>query len=209
MAQAFAGPLCRCYANAPGPAARLLPGVLAWRRELAAALGDRLPGALDWREDPEVAGLVAELGDAGFAALRLFACYAERSDLELPDTVPLPPGLDRAFRAAQDRQFAGSRYGQLLACRLWLPLEFVFTARAPLPDGEEAELGSLVVLRDQLRWLNQRTWQADEGEIARWSSMPAPAGGALLPAAQRGFAGLWAAVQWGIAARQPVVIRGT
>ncbi len=206
MARAFAGPLCRLFAGERGEPLTFVDGVLRWRQDLAAALGNRLPAPLDWAEDPAGAWLWTDLGDAGLMALRLFAFCADRSDLELPDTVPALLELDPDYRQAQDQKFERSRYGNLLACRCWLPLDFPFTARAPLPDGESAEIGSLAVLGDQLRWLNQRTFQADQAQIEGWAALPAPAGGALLPAAQRGYAALWAAVEAARARSQPLAV---
>lgn len=206
MARAFAGPLCRYFAGARGEAVTFVAGVDAWRRDLAKGLGQNLKAALDWREDPELPAFTQDLGEAGWMALRLFAFYAEKSDLELPDTVPALLELDRDYRLAQDAKFATSRYGQLLACRVWLPVELPFTARVPLPDGDSAEVGSLPVLRDQLRWLNQRTFDAGADAIAAWQQEPALAGGPLLAAAQRGFAGVWAAVQDAERRRLPVVV---
>ena len=78
--------------------------------------------------------------------------------------------------------------------------------RVPLPDGESAEIGSLAVLEDQLRWLNQRTFQADAAEFAGWLELPAPAGGELIAAARRGYAGLVAAVGLAMRARVPVLV---
>jgi hypothetical protein len=207
MARAFAGPLCRFYAGHDGEPLTFVAGVEAWHRDLIEALGPRLRAELAWREDPAASGHETDLGEAGWPALRLFALYAERAELELPDTVPALLELDRTWRAASEQKFAASRYGNLLACRLWLPADFAITFRAPLPDGEPAEIGSLPVLVAQLGWLNQRTFAADDEEIARWRALPAPAGGSLLAAAQRGFAGLWDAAglarQWGL----PLVVR--
>ena len=209
MARAFAGPLCRFFAGERGAPITFVAGVEAWRSELARALGNNLRAPLLWSEDPTVPALWADLGDAGWMALRLFALYAERSDLELPDTVPALLELDRDWRSAHDQKFAKSNYGQLLACRCWLPAEFAFTARVPLPDGEAAEVGSLPVLRDQLRWLNQRTFAVDEADVAGWAQEPAHAGGPLLPAAQRGFAGLWAVVSDALRRGVPVIVAET
>lgn len=206
MARAFAGPLCRYFAGERGEAIAHVAGVEAWRGDLNAALGKNLAAPLHWREDPRDRGSWCDLGDSGWLALRLFALLAERSDLDLPDTVPALLELDPEWRAAQQQKFATSRYGQLLACRCWLPADFPFTARVPLPDGEFAELGSLPILREQLRWLNQRTFQADAGQLTAWLGQPAPTGGALLPAAQRGFAGLWRAVEQALPADAPVVV---
>lgn len=207
MARVFVGPLCRYYAGVRrAEAERLAAGVLAWRRDLVAALADRVQQQLNWREDADADIAEFDLGEAGWPAVRLFAFYAERSDLELPDTVPPLLELDRDYRAAHDDKFAKSRYGQLLACTVWLPAAFPLTLRAPMPDGSTAEIGSLVELQDQLRRLNQRTFAADQDVVAGWGESPAPAGGDLLAAAQRGFAALSRAVAAGIAARAPIVV---
>ena len=206
MASVHAGPLSRFYAQVGGDAAKLRVGVEAWRADLWASVAPKVAGQLQWDEGAADA-TVWELGDAGWLALRLFAFYAERSDLEMPDTVPALLELDPDWRAAADGKFAKTLYGQLLACRVWLPGEFPVTLRAPLPDGETAEIGSLVVLMDQLRWLNQRTFQADQDQFAGWLALPAVAGGGLIDAARRGYAGLWAAVEAATRARVPVVVR--
>lgn len=206
MASVFAGPLSRFYAQGGGDAARLRVGVEAWCADLRASVAQKVATQLVWDEG-SASALSWDLGEAGWLALRLFAFYAERSDLEMPDTVPALLELDPDWRAASDGKFAKSLYGQLLACRMWLPGEFPVTMRAPLPDGESAEIGSLVVLMDQLRWLNQRTFQADQDQFAGWLVLPAVAGGELINAARRGLAGLWAAVEAATRARVPVVVR--
>ncbi|MCA8976647.1 MAG: hypothetical protein KDC98_18140 [Planctomycetes bacterium] len=206
MATAFAGPLSRFYAGDGGDVARLAAGVEAWRADLRAAVGAKVAAELVWDESLEVTH-AADLGVSGWLALRLFAFHAERTDLEMPDTVPALLELDSEWRAAQDAKFPRTLYGQLLACRLWLPGEFPVTMRVPLPDGESAEVGSVAVLADQLRWLNQRTFAQDEDRIASWSDLPAAAGGELLDAARRGFAGLWAAVVFAQRERVPIAVR--
>lgn len=208
MAIAVAGPLCRFHADAGhGDPALLQAGVLRWRQDLAVALGPRLPGALSWDEDPAQVVRCCDLGPAGLVAVRLLAVYAQRPELELPEAVPAIPELDRAFREAADQKFARSHFGQLLAADLWLPLEFLFTARAPLPDGQEGEIGSLPVLRDQLRRLNERTFVLDATALAVWPDLPAEAGGDLLPAARRGLGALLAAAEDGCARGLPLALR--
>lgn len=208
MAVAFAGPLCRWFAARAGAAdlARLRGGVEAWRADLRAAVADKVRAQLEWDEGSALAREF-DLGDAGWTALRLFALYAEQPELELPDATPPLLELDPAWRSAADAKFARSNYGQLLACSVWLPGEFPVTLRAPLPDGETAELGSLGALAAQLHWLNERTFQADAAAIAAWREVAAPTGGALIPAARRGYAALLAAVECAQAARLPVVVR--
>ncbi|MBL8728540.1 MAG: hypothetical protein JNM25_08930 [Planctomycetes bacterium] len=206
MAIAFAGPLSRFFAADAAEAARLRAGVELWRDHLRASVADKLGEQLVWDEGADVAA-TADLGEAGWLALRLFAFYAERTELELPDTVPALLELDREWRAAHDGKFATSKYGHLLACRAWLPGDFPVTLRAPMPDGAAAEIGSLAVLHDQLRWLNDRTFAAEAETIAGWRDLPAPTGGELLAAARRGYGALHAVCAAARAAKLPLVVR--
>ena len=193
MTTAFAGPLSRFFADGDdAEAARLVAGVEAWREDLKQAVVDKVAAQLDW-DEVRGATFSADLGEAGWTALRLFAFYAERSEHEWPDTTPPLLELDSHYRAAADGGFEKSLYGQLLACDLWLPGEFPVTVRAPRPDGETAEIGSVQVLFDQLTWLNQRTFQADADVVASWQGLPAETGGELITAARRGYAALHAA----------------
>lgn len=206
MAIAFAGPLSRYFAASAEAAPRLRAGVEAWRSALRASVADKVSAQLVWDESADAVAN-CDLGDSGWLALRLFAFYAERSELELPDTVPPLLELDAAWRAAAGGKFPQSRFGHLLACRVWLPGDFPVTLRAPLPDGDSAEIGSLTLLADQMKWLNQRTFQADAGEIATWLALPAFAGGDLLTAARRGYAALQQAATFALAQRLPLAVR--
>ena len=206
MATAFAGPLARHFVGARGDLARVRHGVETWRDDLRSAVADKVGTQLHWDEGADVA-FTAELGDSGFLALRLLGLLADRPELEWPDTVPPLLELDAEWRAAAEAKFARSRYGQLLACQLWLPGEFPVTFRVPLPDGETAEVGSLQGLADQMKWLNQRTFQADADDVIGWRELPAPPGGEFVAAARRGFAGLSAAVDVALRHRLPVVVR--
>jgi len=206
LATAFVGPLSRWFARGDdGEAARLRAGVEQWREDLRGSVAEKVAEQLCWDEASDAVGRF-DLDVAGLDGLRLFACYAERSDLEWPDTAPQPLELDRAWREGADAKFGKSLYGQLLVCDLWLPGEFPVTVRAPRPDGEAAEIGSLAVLSDQLMWLNQRTFQADQAAIEAWSEQPAPLGAPLLQAAQRGYAALSAACARAHAASVPLVL---
>jgi hypothetical protein len=207
MAIAVAGPLCRCYGGDAAATARAQPGVRAWQAELLQALAGRPKGPAPWVEDADGEVLRVDLGPAGWMALRLFAFYSERTDLEMPDTVPALLELDPEWRAASDGRFAQSRFGHLLAARLWLPGDFPFTARVPFPDGEQGEFGSVTVLQDQLGFLDARTFQAEAAEFAGWLDLPAPPGGDLLVAARRGFAGLRAAVGFAASRSLPLLVQ--
>lgn len=207
MASAVAGPLSRFFAARDGgDPARYMAGVQQWQRDLLAALASKPTRPQPWREDA-TAALTVELGEAAVPSLRLFALYAERADLELPATAPLPLELDRSWRQAAEAAFAGSLYAQLLAPTLWLPGSFPFTCRAPLPDGAAAEIGSLPLLDEQLRRLNQRTFQADAAAMAAWAGLPATAGCDLLDAARAGHAGLAAAAAFAVQHALPLLLR--
>jgi len=205
MARAQAGPLSRFYAGLQGDPERLRPGVEAWREDLRASVAPKVAAGLQWDEGAAPVG-AASLDAAGWIALRLFAFHAERPELELPDSVPPLLEFDADYRAAAEAKFPKTLYGQILACRMWLPGDFPVTLRVPLPDGETAEIGSLDLLVAQLRWLNQRSFDADADSLRAWLAVPAPPGAPLLAAAQRGFAALWSVAVAGQQASLPVVV---
>ncbi|MEC8251653.1 MAG: hypothetical protein VX044_00455 [Planctomycetota bacterium] len=207
MVEAYAGPLSRWFSKGDeAEAVRLRAGVEQWREDLRSSVAEKVSEQLAW-DEASACDDRFDLGEAGWSGLRLFAFYAERSDLEWPDTVPSLLELDADWRKASDEKFGKSLYGQILACDLWLPGEFPVTVRAPRPDGAAAELGSLKVLSDQLLWLNQRTFQADQDAIAGWRGQPAPAGAPLLQAARRGYAMLAAACARASEANVPLLIQ--
>ncbi len=206
MATAFVGPMSRFFARSPDEATKLRPGVEVWRADLRSAVAEKVSAQLVWDEGAVVAQSF-DLGESGWMGLRLFAFYAERSDLEMPDTVPGLLELDAEWRAAHDGKFGKTLYGQLLACRGWLPGDFPVTIKAPLPDGETAEIGSLKAMADQLRFLNQRTFQADAEEFATWMQVPAPAGAGIIDAARRGYAALSAATALALREGLPLLVR--
>ena len=63
------------------------------------------------------------------------------------------------------------------------------------------------VLADQLMWLNQRTFQADQAAIEEWAGQPAPLGAPLLQAARRGYAMLAAACARAQEANVPLIVQ--
>lgn len=204
--KAIAGPLSRFFGKDEDDAVRLRAGVEAWRKDLVSSVAEKVGVQLEWDEASDVS-FEGDLGDSGWTALRLFAFYAERSDLEWPDTVPALPEFDTKWREAAEDKFSKSLYGQLLGADMWLPGEFPLTIRAPRPDGDAADIGSLKVLTDQLMWLNQRTFQADQEEITTWLEMPAEAGGLFLMATRRGYAALTAAATQAQEANVPLILK--
>lgn len=206
MVKAFAGPLSRFFGKDADDAVRLRAGVEAWRKDLVSSVSEKVGVQLAWDESSDLE-FAFDLGESGWTALRLFAFYAERSDLEWPDTVPALPEFDTKWREAADDKFSKSLYGQLLGADMWLPGEFPLTIRAPRPDGDAADIGSLKVLTDQLLWLNQRTFQADQEEVTAWLEMPAETDGQFLMATRRGYAALAAAAAMAQEASVPLILK--
>jgi hypothetical protein len=206
MTVAFVGPFSRFFAKRGADPARLRAGVEAWRDDLRGSVAAKVAEQLQWDEGSDVA-VEVDLADGGWLAVRLFAFYAERSELELPDDTPPLLEFDPHWREAADRKFEKSHFGQLLACSVWLPGDFPVTVRAPLPNGDTAEFGSIDLLAEQLKRLNQRTFAADLDELASWRDLPAPAGGPLLDGARRGLAALSAAAATAQRFGLPIAVR--
>ncbi|MBK8978548.1 MAG: hypothetical protein IPM29_21840 [Planctomycetes bacterium] len=203
----WVGPLCRYFAGGDGHGALTrVAGVEAWRDDLEAALGGRIRGALDWREEPAAPGSTAELG-AGLDAVRLLAIHAERTDAELPDALPAQLDDDPLWRAARAANFSPSLYGHVVAADCWLPADFDFTFVAPRPDGEDWCFGSLVALCDQLHFLDARTFATGDDERAALAAAPLDPT-SFVRAARVGLARMRLAATAARAARQVLAVGG-
>jgi hypothetical protein len=148
------------------------------------------------------------LDDADLRGLHLLAVYAERSDLELPDEVPPALADDVAWCVAQRSGFARSAYGQILAAEMWLPGEFDYTIRCPGPDGAECAIGSVSVLGDQLRRLNDRSVQAGAEQLVAWAEASAASHPIrFVDAARRGLGRVLAGARMARARQLPLCVR--
>ncbi len=176
----YVGTLTRCYGggeDGAGEEARL--AVLVWRDILSVDLQEQLEMPLDWDESAQAPNFSASLGWEGYAALLLWAAYAEHPELPRPQAATAEWEDDPAVRASSAAGFA-SRYGQLLyGSELWLPCEFGFTFRTTDACGEEAGIGSSPALLAELQALNAATWGAAAATLERWRASP-PQGAALL-----------------------------
>ena len=81
MAIAFAGALSRFFGSDEEESVRLRAGVNAWRQDLVSSVAEKVGAQLEWDEACET-HFEGDLGESGWIALRLFAFYAERSELE-------------------------------------------------------------------------------------------------------------------------------
>ena len=204
MVRLHCGPLSAFYHDADRDLIDTRSGVLSWLDQLNQALKGHLKGPLEWSEEGE--GKVFDLDGGGWDGLRLLALYANRPGLDWPSTLPPILDLDKEWRGAADKNFTGCRFAQVLAPRLWLPADFTFTVRLPLPDGDEVDIGSATVLSDQLRWLNRETLLGEFEALQSWRDLPAPAGCPFVPAAQRGLAEFITATERANAQHVPLLI---
>ncbi|MFZ5783435.1 MAG: hypothetical protein ACOY4R_24815 [Pseudomonadota bacterium] len=161
--------------------------VLGWRRDIAEAMGDRLP-ALDWSEADGTPYFTGRPGWDGFGSLVLWAAYAEHPTLMRPARLPEGWDGDPAVLRSSRKAF-GSRYSQLVCnAELWLPCPLDFTFECADIGGRRIVVGSVIELRRQLLELNGATWKADPRAVREWARVPLAGNAPLEISARYGFA---------------------
>jgi hypothetical protein len=168
---------------------RIGPVVLAWRKQLAEALGEHLDGPMVWNESHEAPYFTDKPAWDGYADLLLWAAYAEHPDLRQPEQPPKDFHTDPAYQASNGEGYQ-TRYPHLLCAglELWLPCRFTCVFRALTLSGTETTIGSSIELLRQLRRLNADTWKADDAALAQWRQLEAPHASPLEQGARRAFA---------------------
>lgn len=194
----YVGPLTRYYAGAweslaetaarkrgaPRPAGsgkaadaarnqdRIRQRVLAWRRMLARALGERIDVPLDWDESEAAPWFTHRPGWDGFGSLVLWAAYAENPTLRLPTALAEDWDDDVAL-ARSTAEGVRSRYSHLVRnVEMWLPVAFEITFEGEDVAGRRVVMGSVTTLLRQLADLNASTWKASTADITAWGRMP-------------------------------------
>ena len=182
----------------------LPPAVLAWRTALSERLGDNIPAPLDWDETPAAPHFAGRPGWDGWAALVLWAAYAEHPVLGRPNTLPDEWENDPALARSNAEGFR-SRYSHLVRnVELWLPSAFPFTFEGEDVDGRRIVVGSAMTLHRQLADLKAATWKVADGEAADWSRRPPTDGMPLEPRARYAFAVLVDLAQKAVDHRLPM-----
>jgi hypothetical protein len=167
---------------------RIRPVILAWRRKLGEALGDRVPAGLDWDESHAAPYFSDRAGWDGFGSLVLWAAYSEHPSLRRPAELPEEWDDDPALVRSNADGFT-SRYGHLVRnVERWLPGSFGVTFEAEDASGRKAVIGSAAMLSRQLVELNGATWKATDGAVAAWRRRPLDDNADLEQRAQFGFA---------------------
>jgi len=183
---------------------RIHATILAWRTALSDFLGDNIPAPLDWDETPAAPRFTGRPGWDGWAALVLWAAYAEHPLLRLPGTLSDEWENDPALARSNAEGFR-SRYSHLVRhVELWLPSPFPFTFDGKDVDGHRVVLGSAPTLQRQLADLNGATWKAGDDTVAGWGRRPPSDDASLELRARYGFAAMVKAVQQAIDHRLPM-----
>jgi hypothetical protein len=152
--------------------AEVRPIVEKWRRDISTGLGKRLKTPLDWDESDERPYFTDKPGWWGYQGVLLLAAHRELATFgwSLPKKMPEDLNADPAVTAGSGMK----RYGQLFEAAVWLPAKLDFTFRAHWITGDDLTFGSNVVLLDQLRDLNRRTYKADVATLAEWRKGEGP-----------------------------------
>ena len=143
--------------------------VEGWRDYVLSALCQPgQPPYAPWPEDNEKPYYTDKPDwDALGAMLLVAACRLYQEPV--PPTVP--KGWDFMAHPLIQRVTGDAQRGWSLfrGVTWWLPLSDAFLFRGPLPNNNQAMLGTLGGLRQELERLNQMAWQADEDTVLGWA----------------------------------------
>lgn len=161
--------------------------VLAWRAWMNEEV-DLLEEPLDWPEERDIPYVTDKPTLEGFAALQLWAAYAEQPKLKRPSVLPEDWAADPALAASNDDDYQ-SRYPQLLyAVDIWLPVPVGEVFDAIDIDEDDCRFGSVPALVAELEALNADTWRADDTTLELWRAAGLSPGADLETLARFGFA---------------------
>lgn len=137
--------------EAPASAEEIRSVVLDWRGAISAALEKSGIAPLDWDESDGRPYFTDRPQWDAYGALKLWAAYAEHTDLTppavLPENWPDDPALQRC-----ETQEKKPRFHNIVLPEWWLPMEFggVFKAPTPTSGDEKKTIGSLDTLAEHL-----------------------------------------------------------
>ncbi len=103
--------------------------------------------------------------DAFNALIMLLSCCALKS--------PLPEFIEGGFCAydepvVKEAMEKGINSSLLSGVELWLPIDARMIFSGPNPNGDEASMSTVSLLKKELDDLNSQLWQADEATILSW-----------------------------------------
>jgi hypothetical protein len=174
--------------------------VHAWRQRLATQVGGQAH-EWEWPETLDTSYETDKPGFDGYGAVQVWAAYAESPGQMRPVAHDDNWGEDTVFVRVSE---APARFPHLIGPELWLPVGFSDVFEAEEPTGRSCpKIGSVFGLWDELRELNQRTWQSDDETIRQWRKEDYEP--ELLDSTARwGFSILFCLVEYAIKNRLPV-----
>lgn len=181
----FVGSLVEFYASQGQQDAG--SAVAHWHQDLQQALAPHLQEPLPVPEDTG-APLRRPLDARALRAVQLLSIYAQHPEYDWPDELPEDLEVVPEWKQTAAGDFGRSRFPQVQIPRLWYPGDFAFTARQPMPDGAETQLGSREGLALQLRLLNEQTIGLEAMTVAVQAAAPPEEGAGFLPWAEHGLA---------------------
>lgn len=172
--------------------------VSRWKEEVSVVAG--VP--LEWDDRTDRDYFTDKPAWDCYGALILFAAYEELGKKELPATAE-DWGEDSCVRAAAEN--FDSKYRHLLNdTEFWLPAEFSVPFRARTLDGANVTFGSTGSLLEELKLLNESSWNASEELLDEWRHDGADYGAPFETSARFGFAVVYQLTQLAVQHRLPM-----
>lgn len=153
--------------------------IVEWRGDLSDALGDNLPGRLDWGE---------QTVEYMTAQPEHYVDFAE----------------DPACRRSAPNSAMSGFPAIIRETEFWLPADFEFSFKAAGPNSDAVMFSSAHGLSRQLRLLNEMTWRADLRTIDLWSDEWPSASAPLEVLARYAFSDKFAIASYACAKGVPI-----
>lgn len=190
--------------EAPPPPDEVRAAVADWLLQINEGLGEHLGERLAWDES-DAAPYFTERPDwNGYAAVLLLAAYDDHPELDQPELLPEEWGEDPAYLASTGDE-AESHYPTLLHADLWLPGEFEFMFGVEDLGDNPRGVASTRALLEELRELNEATFQGSQADLDRWRAAPPPDGAPLVAHARFGLAVLMAMAEEAVRTGLPLM----
>lgn len=183
--------------------------IIEWRKQISHALKKHLNAPLNWTETPDAPSVTEAVDERAYDALLLWAAYAASPDLTKPNELHDDYDFDTDPAILALENLEEFDYSQILSdVIIWLPfnLDIVFDAEF-LNYEEPISVGSSGALFEQLKKLNQATWQVPVGEITSWREAKIDENNLTLETlAKHGFAVFYNMAQQSVMQKQPMAL---
>ena len=143
--------------------------VETWRDDLLGALSQYSEEPYEpWPEDEEKPYFTDKPDWDAYNALRLFAFHV-LLDKPLPEKFPRRGACEDFISMSEEEKEKAEGLSLCGGAEWWLPLKEQFTFSADTPAGNEAAFGTAGMLAAELKYINDKVWQAGEEEILKWN----------------------------------------